>query len=348
MKLGLIGLPQSGKSTVFEALTGARGEKGEGRSARSDSRIATVTVFDGRVDFLTRIYKPKKTTYAKIEYLLPSEIPGSSPSKSEGGLWNQVRPCDGLLHVVRNFSHPAGSPPTPEQDFWKVDEELVLSDLAVVEKRIEKIELDRKRGKKPQREESSLVQSCRELLEKGEPLRNSPDLASDPTLRGFTFLSAKPMLVIVNNDDDDETPPGFRLRPEGMELVVVRGRLERDIASMTPEEAEEFIEAYHIQESALDRVIKASYDLMNRIAFFTVLSDEVRAWSITRGAIASEAAGAVHTDMKKGFIRAETLSFDDLRAYGSFQEAKKVGAVRLEGKEYEVKDGDIINFRFNV
>jgi ribosome-binding ATPase YchF (GTP1/OBG family) len=250
--------------------------------------------------------------------------------------------------VVRNFSDPAGSPPTPEQDFWKLDQELVLSDLAVVEKRMEKIELDRKRGKKPQEEEISLVQSCRALLEEGEPLRNSADLASAPLLRGFTFLSAKPMLVIVNNDDEDETLPGFRQRPEGMELVVVRGRLERDIASMTPEEAEEFIEVYHIQESALDRVIQASYDLLNRIAFFTVLSDEVRAWSITRGATALEAAGTVHTDMKKGFIRAETLSFDDLRAYGSFQEAKKAGTVRLEGKEYEVKDGDIINFRFHV
>ncbi|MCP4668640.1 MAG: hypothetical protein GY849_20040, partial [Deltaproteobacteria bacterium] len=226
MKLGLIGLPQSGKSTVFDALTGARGEEGKGRSTRSDARIAMVTVFDERVDFLDKIYQPKKTIYAKIEYLLPSEIPGPSPSKSEGGLFNQVRPCDGLLHVVRNFSPPAGSPPTPEQDFRRFDEELVLSDLAAAEKRMEKIALDRKRGKKPQEKESFLVQSCRELLEKGEPLRHAPDLTSDPLLRGFTFLSAKPMLVIVNNDDEDETLPDFRLRPEGMELVVVRGRLE--------------------------------------------------------------------------------------------------------------------------
>jgi GTP-binding protein YchF len=348
MKLGLIGLPQCGKSTIFAALTGARGEQGAGGSSRADSKMATVTVFDGRVEFLKEIYRPKKTVYAKIEYLLPSEIPGASPARSEGGLWNQVRPCDGLLHVVRNFEPPSGPPPTPEADLWRLQEELILSDLAVAEKRIEKIELDKKRGKKPEGEELSLLQSCHELLEKGAPLRESPDLASNPALRGFTFLSSKPTLVIVNNDDEDETFPEFGLRPEGIELLVVRGRLEMDIAAMSPEEAEEFIEAYHIQESALDRVIRASYDMLDRIAFFTVLSDEVRVWSIARDTPALEAAGTVHTDMKRGFIRAETLSFDDLKAYGTFQEAKKAGAVRMEGKDYEVRDGDIINFRFNI
>ncbi|HUU81480.1 MAG TPA: DUF933 domain-containing protein, partial [Acidobacteriota bacterium] len=244
---------------------------------------------------------------------------------------------------------PGGSlPPTPEEDFWQTEEEMILSDLAVAEKRIERIELDKKRGKKPEGDEYSLLRSCCELLEKGEPLRHRQELALHPALRGFTFLCAKPILVIINNDDEDEVLPGWGKKPEGIELLVVRGRLEMDIATMSHEEAQEFREAYNIQESALDRVIKTSYRLLNYISFFTVLSDEVRAWSIAAGTPALEAAGTVHTDMKKGFIRAEVLSFEDLRACGSFQEAKKAGFARLEGKEYQVKDGDIINFRFNI
>jgi len=339
MKLGIVGLQQSGKSTIFSALTGIK---------RQDARIATVTVLDERVDFLKQIFKPKKTIYVKIEYLLPSEIPGGSPSKSEGGVWNQLRICDALLHVIRNFNGHGESPPTPEQDFWRLEEEMILSDLVVAEKRIERIELDRKRGKKPEEKEYSLLKSCCQYLEKGQPLRRIQELSSEIVLKGFTFLSAKPMLVIINNDDEDEALPKWDRKPEDIELVVVRGRLEMDIASMSPEEAKEFLDAYHIQESALDRVIKNSYQLQNQITFFTVLSDEVRAWSITAGTPALEAAGVVHSDMKKGFIRAETLSFKDLKTCGTPQEAKKAGLVRLEGKEYKVKDGDIINFRFNV
>ena len=348
MKLAVIALPQSGKSTIFAALTGARGEEKDHGASRTDARIATVTVIDERVDFLSGIYKPKKTIFAKIEYLLPSKIPAASTSRSEGEIWNQVRPCDALIHVVRNFTGPDGLSPTPEQDFRQLEEEMILSDLAVAEKRIEKIELDEKRGNKPQGEEYSLLKSCREFLEKGQPLRRIEELASEPALRGFTFLSAKPMLVIVNNDDEDEDLPERDQRPEDLDLLIVRGRLEMDIASMSSEEAEEFIEAYNIRESALDRVIKSSYRLLNRITFFTVLSDEVRAWSITAGTMALDAAGAVHTDMKKGFIRAEVLSLEDLKDSGTVSAAKKAGLARLEGKEYKVKDGDIINFRFNV
>jgi GTP-binding protein YchF len=348
MKLGIVGLPQSGKSTVFSALTGAKSEKKGLGSSRTDTRIATVAVLDDRVDFLAKLYKPKKTTYAKIEYLLPSETPVSSPSKSEGGIWNQVRICDALLHVVRNFKGLDGSHTNPEKDFWKLEEEIILSDLVVAEKRIERIELDKKRGKKPEGEEYQLLKSCCELLEKGQPVRRIPELASKPVLKGFTFLSAKPVLVIINNEDEDEALPEWSQKLGDAELMVVRGRLEEDISSMSPEEAEEFLDAYHIRESALDRVIKTSYRLLNRISFFTVISDEVRAWSITSGTPAVKAAGTVHSDMEKGFIRAETLSFEDLKAHGTYQEAKKAGLVRLEGKEYIVSDADIINFRFNV
>jgi ribosome-binding ATPase YchF (GTP1/OBG family) len=293
MKLGIIGLPQAGKSTIFAALTGARGETGD-RGSRTDARIATITVFDERIEFLSGIYQPKKTVYAKIEYLLPPETGTSSGSGSEGVFWNQIRTCDALLHVVRNFEGSVGTLPTPEQDFRKLEDEMIVSDLVVAEKRLERIELDRKRGKRPSEEESSLINSCCQLLEEGKPLRNAPELASEPLLRGFTFLSAKPMLILCNNDDEDEEPPVWDQKPEGVNLLVVRGRLEKDIASMTPEEAEEFLEAYHIQESALDRVIRRSYRILNRISFFTVGSDEVRAWPIT-GPLPTKAAPAATT-----------------------------------------------------
>lgn len=349
MKLALVGLPQSGKSTILAALTGARGESDAGGASRTDARIATIQVRDERIDHLSGIYKPKKTIYAKIEYLLPSKAATASPGKSsEGGIWGQARTGDALIHVVRNFSDFGGTPPNSERDFWELEEEMILNDLAVTEKRLERIELDRKRGRVQEGEEENLLKSCRELLDNGDPIRNEPDLAAHPALRGFTFLSAKPVLVILNNEDEDESIPEWNRRPAQAEMLVVRGRLEMDIAAMSPEEAKEFLDAYHIQESALDRVIRSSFDLLNRISFFTVGEDEVRAWPIARGTPAVEAAGAVHSDIQKGFIRAEVLSYDDFIAHGGFQEAKKAGRVRLEGKEYEVKDGDIINFRFNV
>ncbi|MEE9610819.1 MAG: DUF933 domain-containing protein [Desulfatiglandales bacterium] len=348
MKLGITGLPQSGKSTIFAALTGARGEDKYQKSTRTDQRVGTVWVADERVDFLTEIYKPKKTTYAQVEYLLPSEISTGTPSKAENAIWNQLRVCDALIHVIRNFQSPGGIASSPENDFWRLEEEMILNDLVVVEKRIERIELDTKRGQKPDQEEYSLIKSCSEFLENNQPLRIRPELASAPVLKGFTFLSAKPQLVIINNADEDESLPGWQSKPELLEMLVVRGSLEMEINAMPPEEAEEFLVAYHIEKSALDRVIKSSYTLLNLISFFTVLNEEVRAWTITKGTPALEAAGTVHSDMKKGFIRAEVLPFEHLEEFGSFQEAKKAGHVHLEGKEYAVQDGDIINFRFNI
>jgi GTP-binding protein YchF len=348
MKLGIVGLPQSGRTTVFSALTGARSDKETRGSSHTDTKIATIIVYDERVDFLRDMFKPKKTTYAKIEYLFPSEIPSSIPSKSERGILNQVRICDALLHVVRNFKGLDGTDPSSEQDFWRLEEEMILSDLVVAEKRIEKIDLDSKRGKKPAADEYQLIVSCHGILEKGQPLRSIGELATNPVLKGFTFLSAKPILVIVNNDDEDEVLPQWNRKPENIELMAVRARLEKDIAAMSPEEAEEFLEAYNVRESVLDRIIKNSFRLLNRVSFFTIASDEVRAWPIPSGTPALKAAGTVHSDMEKGFIRAETLSFDDLKVQGSFQAARRAGLVRLEGKTYEVQDGDIIDFRFNV
>lgn len=348
MKLGIIGLPQSGKSTIFAALTGARGEDKTLKTSRKDQRIGVVRVADERVDFLSKILKPKKTTYASVEYLLPSEIATGAAAKSENVIWSQVRACDSLIHVVRNFQSGGGMPPSPEKDFWRLEEEMILYDLMVAEKRIERVELDNKRGKKPDKEEYSLLKSCQDVLENSQALRIRHELASAPALRGFTFLSAKPQLIIINNEDEDEVIPEWKTTPERLEMLLVRGRLEMEIAAMPPEEAEEFLVAYHIEKSALDRVIMRSYSLMNLISFFTVVHDEVRAWTITSGASALKAAGTVHSDMEKGFIRAEVLSFEHLKVHGSFQEAKKAGDVHLEGKEYIVQDGDVINFRFNL
>jgi GTP-binding protein YchF len=348
MKLGIVGLPQSGKSTLFAALTGARGEGGFLKPSRSEQHIATVKVMDERVDFLAATFSPKKTTYAQFEYLLPAQAASVSPAKAESQVLNQVRVCDALMHVVRNFEAPGGIPPDSEADFWQLEEEMILSDLAVAEKRIERIELDDKRGKKPNEEELSLVTASRGLLDRGLPLRHRPELVDAQALRGFTFLSAKPELVIINNDDEDETAPEWKRQPEHVGTLMARGRLELDIASMPPEEALEFMKAYHVERSVLDRVIQSSYNLLQLISFFTVLNEEVRAWTIRKGTPALESAGTVHTDMKKGFIRAEVLSFGDFKALGSFQEAKQKGVVHLEGKDYIVQDGDIINFRFNV
>ncbi len=347
MKLCIIGLPQAGKSTVFAALTGARGENDGPGGSRSDTRIGTVTVFDERIDFLSEMYQPKKTIYARIEYFLPAESRSSSGAKSDGGFLTQARVCDALLHVVRNFENPAAPAPNSEEDFFQLEEEMILSDLVVIEKRLERLTLDMKRGKKPDEREMSLLVSCKEILESGKALRTDPALSTAPLLKGFTFLSGKPALVLINNDDEDEALPAWKKKTD-VEMLLVRGRLEKDIATMTEEEAREFVEAYHIRESALDRVIGSSYRILNRISFFTVGSDEVRAWPITAGTPALEAAGEVHSDISKGFIRAEVVAYEDLKSLGGFQEAKKAGLVRLEGKEYVVKDGDIINFRFNV
>lgn len=344
MKLAFIGLPQSGKSTIFSAIAGARGEQ---KASRSDQLITTVRVPDERVDFLTKIFKPKKSTYAHIEYLLPSQAPSAAGAKAENALLTQARVCDALIHVIRNFTS-AGVESASEADFWKTEEEMILSDLVVAEKRIERMELDAKRGKKPDEEEAHLLRACKEILEAGDPLRSDSELASSPSLRGFAFLSAKPQLVIINNDDEDEALPSWKRNPPHVDMMVVRGRLEKDIGTMTPEEAKEFMEAYHIQESVLDRVIKKSYSLLNLISFFTVLNEEVRSWPLRRGLPALEAAGTVHTDMKKGFIRAEVFSFDHLKEYGSLHEIKQKGLLHLEGKDYVVKDGDVLQFRFNV
>lgn len=343
MKIGIIGLPQSGKSTIFAALTGARGNENK-KGAKKDNRIASVKVYDKRLDFLSNIYNPKKTTYASVEYLLPS----GTGAGSDNMIWSQARICDALIHVVRNFPDFSGIDPHSEDDYRQLEDEVVLNDLLVVEKKINRIEADLRRGKKPDEEEHKLIMTCKEMLEKGQPLREDEGLAKSPLLKGFAFLSAKPQLIIVNNDDNNDELPEWSLKLTGQGIQAVRGRLEMEIAGMNEEDAQEFLAEYNIAESALDRIIKESYQILNLVSFFTVGDDEVKAWTIERGTIALQAAGEIHSDIQKGFIRAEVLAYDDLYNYGSFKESRNAGRVRLEGKEYVVQDGDIINYRFNV
>ena len=348
MKLGIIGMPQSGKSTIFKALTGARGMDQQAKGSPLEPRIGTVKMSDKRIEDLSEIYAPQKTTFAQVEYFLPPRGTSGASEKGDAKIINLVRDCDALIHVVKNFKGLDGLLPAPERDYWGLEEESIIQDLVVAEKRLERIEHDQKRGLKANQEEQGLLKRCLGLLEQGSPLRSEPELTLAPELKGFAFLSAKPQLVLINNDDEDQVLPEWEKPPLFAEVQIIRGRIEMEITAMPPEEAEVFLAEYEIEETALDRVIQTSYQLLNRISFFTVGSDEVKAWTITRGTPAMEAAGAVHSDMQKGFIRAEVLAYDDLKKFGSFQEAKKAGQVRLEGKEYVVRDGDIINFRFNV
>ena len=230
----------------------------------------------------------------------------------------------------------------------KLDQELMFNDLIVAEKRLERIELDHRRGKKMNPEEHQLLAKCRTHLENEIPLRMFPEIAAAPVLRGYAFLSAKPMLVLFNNDDDDDRMPEVKDLTHKHVCLVIRGKLEQELNQISAEEAAEFRAEFNISASALERVIKGSYDLLNLITFFTIGKKEIRAWAIQRGTRALDGAEVIHTDMKKGFIRAEVVAFDDLTNAGSYSAAKKAGTVRLEGKTYEVQDGDVIQFRFNV
>lgn len=354
MKLGIIGLPASGKATVFEALTREITRSG----GKSEDRLGTIDVPDTRIDELSRMYQPRKTIYAQVQYFLP----GKGGPKKEGGksdaaradsggkdsAWTAVRDADALIHVLRNVRMFGMDAPQPAADFKKLDQDLILSDLAVVEKRLERMDAEAKKGKAPDGDERTLLEKCRSLLEAETPIRTDPDVARAPQLRGYAFLSAKPVLVLFNNTDEDTEIPDLQGRLADESSLVIRGKLEHELAQMSAEEAAELLEEFGIADSATDRVIQKSYEVLGLISFFTVGEDEVRAWTIPRGTPAVEAAGVIHTDIQKGFIRAETISYEDLMAAGSMAAAKKNATLRLEGKTYEVKDGDIINFRFNL
>jgi ribosome-binding ATPase len=345
MKLGIIGLPGAGKATLFEALTKIIMDEA---SHKPEDRLGTIKVPDERVEVLSKMYCPKKTIFAQVEYLLPYIQMQKPGHKGDETAWSTVRTCDALIHVIRNFKGFGEEPAVPLDDFNRINEEMIFADLLVVEKRLERLELDQKRGKKADPEELRLLAECKDMLDKEKPLRHNPELAAAPQLRGFTFLSGKPMLVVFNNEDDHEALPDIGGALADETCLATRGRLEHELAQMDEGEAREYLAEFNITTSAMDMMISLSYELLGLISFFTVGPDEVRAWTIKRNTLAVDAAEVIHSDIKKGFIRAEVVAYNDLIEAGSYKDARQKGTVRLEGKTYPVQDGDIIEFRFNV
>lgn len=350
MQLGIIGLPGCGKTTVFNGLTGSSAQVADFSTAHRGPNLAVVKVPDRRLAFIAQLHHPKKVTEAVVEYVDVGGITGSPEKGKElsESFLNSIRPVDALVHVVRNFSHPMYGSPDPSGDLSRVDTELILNDLLVVENRLERIAQERKRGKKENPEEVSLLEKCREILEAGRPLRSQPEEVDAPIMRGFSFLSAKPQLILINQAEEETPPLPAEINKLKEHFLEITGKLEMELAQLPADEAREFMVEMGVETLARKRVIRASYELLGLISFFTANEQEVRAWTIKQGTSALKAAGVVHSDMERGFIRAEVVSFEDLQACGSYAAAQKQGLIRLEGKDYIVQDGDVIYFRFHV
>lgn len=356
MRLGIIGLPQSGKTTIFNALT--RGDQPTTMNGgRFDVRTAVVDVPDVRVDRLVEMFQPAKTTYAKVTYADIAGLEGSS-SKSgiSGALLNQLSQMDGFVHVVRcfedsNVPHPSGSVDTLH-DIDAMDGELLINDLIAVERKLERLRDERRKGggrdKAIIEREIQLFEKLNAALSEEKPLRDlefSPE--EQKNLSGYGLLTLKPILILLNLADG-QTPPQIEYTHQHSHVVALQGKLEMEIAQLPPDEAEVFMAEYGIEELGLQRVIRLSYDLLGLQSFFTVGEDEVRAWTMHCGASALEAAGVIHTDLQKGFIRAEVIGYEELIELGGLGQARSKGKLRLEGKDYKVKDGEIMHVRFNL
>jgi len=356
MRLGIIGLPQSGKTTVFNALT--RGSVPTGAvSGKMEVHTGVVDVPDGRVDKLSAMFNPKKTIYAKVTYADIAGLDGSAGKTGIAGtLLNQLTQMDGFIHVIRCFEdeavpHPNGSVDAL-RDLNIMDSEFVLNDLISVERKLERLGEEKRKGagrdKGLVEREIELFTRLHAALGEETPLRDVPiNAEEDKLLSGFGFLSRKPVLIVFNLAEG-QAAPEFSYAHAHSQWVALQGKLEMDLAQLPADEAALFLAEYQIEEPSLYRVIRLSYDLLGLQSFFTVGPDEVRAWTVRRGAFAPEAAGEIHTDLQKGFIRAEVIHYDDLMTLGGMNEAKAKGKLRLEGKEYPVKDGDILNIRFSL
>jgi GTP-binding protein YchF len=343
-RVGILGLPQSGKSTVFELLLAGAGAHATGAPGRE--HVGVVRVPDERVDRLSRLYQPKKTTHAQIQFVdTVATTAGSARMAAKGqDLFASVRNCDALMAVVRGFD--AGEPPAPQRDLKLLETEFILHDLGIVENRLAKLEKELKVGKKQGEREHALLVRLREALEAERPLRAERFEGEEEKLvRGFQFLTLKPLLVVVSQDDRNagEPPdPG----PAALALGL-RAQVEREIAGLPPEERAAFRTELGIGEDGLSRVIRACYRLLGLISFFTVGPDEVRAWTVRDGDRAVDAAAEIHTDLAKGFIRAEVSSCEHLLEAGSEAKARERGWLKLEGRDYRVQDGDCLEIRFN-
>ena len=356
LKIGIVGLAQVGKTTLFRTLTHAHGT-GLG-SGRPEAHVGVVHVPDPRLDRLAEMIHPQRKVYASVEYV---DTPGSVIDLARTGAQTAaLREMDALAHVVRAFQdeaipHPSGSI-DPRRDIENVELELVLSDLGSVEKRLERLDKDLKKQKNPALEkERHVLEVCKQALEKQMPLRELSFAPEDERMiRGFTFLSSKPMLYMLNLGEDDAGKTDaadqyaaeleLKQRPKTT-VTAICGKIESELAELSDEEAGEFLASYGLKDSAIARVVRSSYHLLGMISFFTTDGGECRAWTIRAATTAVEAAGEVHTDLQKGFIRAEVVPFEELSAAGSVAEARHRGTVKVEGKEYVLHDGEVVHFR---
>jgi GTP-binding protein YchF len=361
LKIAIIGLANSGKTTIFNALTGLNLETTIYPTVASEPHLGVVKVPDARIDALAGIYSPKKTTYATVEYI---DYIGLTKGDMEQNrkVFDLIKDADAIVHVVRGFVdesvlHPLGGI-DPGRDAETVELEMIFGDLELVDKRLERMEQGAKRGKKADEKEKGLLLKCKEVLEGEKPLRDilfSED--EHKAMSHLQFMSIKPQVVLLNVGEADINSEGTASLISGLSqyfsgkqvsVLGLCGKIEMEIAQLPAEEAAAFLDDLAIKEPALNRLIHVSYDLLGLISFLTAGEDEVRAWTIRRGTTAQKAAGKIHSDIERGFIRAEVVSYDDFTAAGSMSAARERGQLRLEGKTYEVKDGDIINFRFNV
>jgi ribosome-binding ATPase len=344
MKVGLIGQRGAGKTTIFNMLTGLQAEVG-GFAGSTEVHVGVIKVPDPRVDKLSDIFKPKKTTYAEIRFtdFPPTRVDGNL--KSYDALVMQMREVDAIALVLRDFGPGAD----PLKELSNLLTEMILSDLTVIEKRRSRIKKQKARPL-----EEVLLERCAKVLENEESLRNvSFTREEESLLSGFGFLTRKPLLVLVNRGEEkvgQELDPPYERELERRRLrgLALAGSVEMEIAQLDQKDRPAFLKAIGIDEPARDRFIRASYELLDLISFFTTGEDEVRAWTIAQGTVARNAAGKVHSDIERGFIRAEVIVYDDFIAYGSEAKCREAGKLRLEGKDYVVQDGDIIHFRFAV
>jgi len=361
MKIGLAGLPMSGKTTIFNMATRAQAQVRDFLAQSDEVNTGVIKVPDARLDYLTGIYKPKKTIHATVEF---TDIPGVS--KDEKGFSSKtlanIRTCDALMLVIRVFGGSdvphVHNRVDPAADLEELLLEFVFSDLEIVQNKIERAQKELKAGKKPEiLREIELMERLKQTLEANRLISSIELSAEDEALmRGFRFLTQKPVMLVGNCSEEqfknpgDETVKTFgaACAKHGWPSLLIAGKTEMEISGLSPEEEATFLQEYGIAESGRDRLIREAYRVLNYISFLTVGEDEVRAWPIQRATRAQKAAGKIHSDIERGFIRAEVVAYKDFVEKGGMAGVKQAGLMRLEGKEYLVEDGDIINFRFNV